>query len=241
MRIIRVSNYRKGFTLIELLVVIAIIAILAAILFPMFMSAKAKARDTTCLMNQKQIGLAVSQYLETWNERYPPSPGFGGVIRPTLPWLLRPYNKNKKIYFCPAAPMKSSGNFEDDKGPDGYWEYPNGDGTTDKGHYGVNIGLAGAARPYWGYWATQVPTTSDVVGASHVIFLSDARWVDLSGAHPQRIGKAAFRHKGGLMLLCADWHVVWVAGVDMVFQHYGLREDQETPRHVWRWDYKIGP
>ncbi|MFA0764650.1 MAG: hypothetical protein REDVDVYQ_002261, partial [Candidatus Fervidibacter sp.] len=62
---------RKGFTLIELLVVIAIIAILAAILFPVFSQARDKARQTTCLSNAKQVGLAVMQYQQDYNELYP--------------------------------------------------------------------------------------------------------------------------------------------------------------------------
>ena len=62
---------RKGFTLIELLVVIAIIAILAAILFPVFAQAREKARQTTCLSNMKQIGLGVMMYVQDYDEAYP--------------------------------------------------------------------------------------------------------------------------------------------------------------------------
>ncbi len=62
---------QSGFTLIELLVVIAIIALLAAILFPVFASAREKARSIACLSNQKQIGLAVTQYVQDYDERYP--------------------------------------------------------------------------------------------------------------------------------------------------------------------------
>lgn len=62
---------RKGFTLIELLVVIAIIAILAAILFPVFAKAREKARQITCVNNMKQIGLAMMQYVQDYDENYP--------------------------------------------------------------------------------------------------------------------------------------------------------------------------
>src|SRR5436853_6791160 len=64
---------RRGFTLIELLVVIAIIAILAAILFPVFAQARNQARKTTCLSNTKQLGLGVLMYLQDYDEVFPTS------------------------------------------------------------------------------------------------------------------------------------------------------------------------
>ncbi|HZP83477.1 MAG TPA: DUF1559 domain-containing protein [Chthonomonadaceae bacterium] len=67
---------KAGFTLIELLVVIAIIAILAAILFPVFAQARAKARHATCLSNMKQIGLGVLMYTQDWDEAGPPKRDF---------------------------------------------------------------------------------------------------------------------------------------------------------------------
>jgi prepilin-type N-terminal cleavage/methylation domain-containing protein len=66
----------RGFTLIELLVVIAIIAILAAILFPVFAKAREKARQTSCLSNLKQLSLAILQYTNDNNETYPPTGWF---------------------------------------------------------------------------------------------------------------------------------------------------------------------
>jgi prepilin-type N-terminal cleavage/methylation domain-containing protein len=67
------ATQRRGFTLIELLVVIAIIAILAAILFPVFAQAREKARETSCLNNMKQMGIALTAYLQDWDDTYPPN------------------------------------------------------------------------------------------------------------------------------------------------------------------------
>ncbi len=97
---------RRGFTLIELLVVIAIIAILAAILFPVFARAREKARQSSCLSNVKQLGLGLLMYAQDYDERmayyyryYPP----GSTV---LYWwgdLLQPYVKNYQILECPSG------------------------------------------------------------------------------------------------------------------------------------------
>ncbi len=101
---------RKGFTLIELLVVIAIIAILAAILFPVFAKAREKARQTSCLSNMKQIGLASMMYAQDYDERLPGSCGprtDWGV--PYVNYLqcghmqIYPYMNNLQIFVCPSA------------------------------------------------------------------------------------------------------------------------------------------
>jgi len=117
---------RAGFTLIELLVVIAIIAILAAILFPVFAQARDKARQTACLSNTKQIGLSFMQYIQDYDETFPPSRVNQGSGSPTgatfactgnalLPWnkLVAPYMKNEDILKCPADYTASA------NGPDG--------------------------------------------------------------------------------------------------------------------------
>jgi prepilin-type N-terminal cleavage/methylation domain-containing protein/prepilin-type processing-associated H-X9-DG protein len=86
------SAKRAGFTLIELLVVIAIIAILAAILFPVFAQAREKARQTTCLSNQKQLGLGFMQYTQDFDETLP-DPSIGQATAQGGPWdrLITPY------------------------------------------------------------------------------------------------------------------------------------------------------
>lgn len=98
---------RNGFTLIELLVVIAIIAILAAILFPVFAKAREKARQTSCLSNMKQLGLSMMMYSSDTDGKFP------GVYNDALGYpagriiwadCISPYAKNRQIFACPGGP-----------------------------------------------------------------------------------------------------------------------------------------
>jgi len=98
---------RRGFTLIELLVVIAIIAILAAILFPVFARAREKARQTSCLSNCKQLGLGMQMYAQDFDERMlihcPPWPEYDGVNHhPCWAGMIYPYVKNTQLFSCPT-------------------------------------------------------------------------------------------------------------------------------------------
>ena len=112
---------RRGFTLIELLVVIAIIAILAAILFPVFARAREKARQTSCLSNMKQLSLGMLMYAQDYDETFagmgngssttvPVIPGSSFCQHPTsgvyyYSWaaVIYPYVKNVQIYQCPST------------------------------------------------------------------------------------------------------------------------------------------
>ena len=93
----------KGFTLIELLVVIAIIAILAAILFPVFAKVREKARQASCMSNEKQLGLGFVQYVEDYDETFPIGTAnqfyCGGWAHPLVPYL-----KSSGIFLCPDDP-----------------------------------------------------------------------------------------------------------------------------------------
>src|SRR2546423_13337957 len=111
-----------AFTLIELLVVIAIIAILAAILFPVFARAREAARTSSCLSNTKQMALAIMQYIQDYDERFPTplynlssvDPQYGR--HPDNPWgpwsrfrvgwnhTIFPYVKNVQVFLCPSSP-----------------------------------------------------------------------------------------------------------------------------------------
>ena len=94
---------KQGFTLIELLVVIAIIAILAAILFPVFAQAREKARQASCMSNLKQLGLGEMQYTQDYDETTSGSYINTPAGRIYYPELIYPYTKNTQIAYCPDS------------------------------------------------------------------------------------------------------------------------------------------
>jgi len=98
---------KRGFTLIELLVVIAIIAILAAILFPVFAKAREAARKTTCLSNVKQIALGELMYVNDYDEVLPTSSSYGVVGEPI--YYAQPYIKNYSVMLCPDRNLPITG------------------------------------------------------------------------------------------------------------------------------------
>lgn len=137
-----------GFTLIELLVVIAIIAILAAILFPVFARARENARRPSCQSNLKQIGLGLAQYTQDYDEQYPfvyNGTSNGNVSGQSWKVVIQPYVKSTQLFTCPSAasPRDQASN----------------DGVTGRsyvtnyiGDYGTNTQAESKGKGFMGYY-----------------------------------------------------------------------------------------
>jgi prepilin-type N-terminal cleavage/methylation domain-containing protein/prepilin-type processing-associated H-X9-DG protein len=155
---------RAGFTLIELLVVIAIIAILAAILFPVFAKAREKARQTACISNLKQIGLAILAYTQDYDEKYPMVRAYPPGINKFYDWRMEvyPYVRNVQLFACLSNQysgqvywgdcVSESDSMENPYFPRSYaWATSNGDNPPSSGFsYGWHVGgppLAVIASP----------------------------------------------------------------------------------------------
>ncbi len=153
-----VTMNRRGFTLIELLVVIAIIAILAAILFPVFAKVREKARAIACLSNEKQMGLAYMQYIQDYDETYIFGSGSGSG------WAgrLYPYVKSTAVYVCP----------DDNQARPGWMTY--------KVSYAQNTNIA-ATLPFW-VWTnnngvfgnTGTATSASLISPSNTILIYES-------------------------------------------------------------------
>lgn len=141
---------KHGFTLIELLVVIAIIAILAAILFPVFARARENARRSSCASNMKQIGLGIMQYTQDYDERLP----FRCNPASNISWrtFIMPYVKSTQVFACPSNPHKTQNPTSDSAVPAGEKPFisyaananiiPNGSETTTTSLSGVQVATA---------------------------------------------------------------------------------------------------
>jgi len=191
----------RGFTLIELLVVIAIIAILAAILFPVFARAREKARQTTCLNNCKQMGLGALMYSQDYDERiipqYTSNTPDGPIIHHATVhyWcdLMYPYVKNTQIFRCPSKPE------------------------------GVGFGIVAYGCNGWIVRAaTSAFKLPQIVYPAETVMFADSGWTEANeggGAYSNSIcfqysswGPTTFvpqRHNGGANYTFCDGHAKW--------------------------------
>ncbi len=176
MNIVSSKSAKKGFTLIELLVVIAIIALLAAILFPVFARARENARKSSCQNQLKQIGLGILQYTQDYDETMPIS--FGGGGTDALQWTQRTYGyiKSQQIFQCPSD--SSKGNIP--------WGTNANPGFPAPFHssYGANYRVIGGG----GYGSSSPVASADIVRPATTVLLTDlgvncvaaAPWFDVN-------------------------------------------------------------
>jgi prepilin-type N-terminal cleavage/methylation domain-containing protein/prepilin-type processing-associated H-X9-DG protein len=211
---------RKGFTLIELLVVIAIIAILAAILFPVFARAREKARQTSCLSNAKQLGLAFMMYASDYDETMVPMyqringsyfqadpfisgsnfcyiSGYGYMWM--WPWLVHPYVKNVQSYYCPS----------DERNRD-----RDGDGDIDSsgGSYGVpedffNAAKTNADRPVFGLGYG--PRLADIESPANLLMLCERYAGNPAYVLNDQYYNGRDDHNDGANITFFDGHAKW--------------------------------
>ncbi len=199
---------RTGFTLIELLVVIAIIAILAAILFPVFAKAREKARQSSCLSNLKQIGLAAVMYAQDYDERFVFGHNYytdagGTEWLAWFPNLLEPYIKNRQIFVCPSH--KNSYTFEQ---PWGTMDYSYGyNGLPDPGADGQQLMAGGASS-----------ALAEIKVPAATIAFIDTNWIELDHGAPDYDqfdfmgtgdGSISKVHNQGYNATYCDGHAKW--------------------------------
>ncbi len=181
---------RRGFTLIELLVVIAIIAILAAILFPVFARAREKARQSSCLSNVKQLSLCLLMYTQDYDERLPRY--HWGPWNTSWRFQVVPYVKNEQIHKCPSHTTAGD--------PPSY------------GSYGLMHNLSGlslAAITRSGETALLIENGGDPAAG-------DYEWY--SGGGISSLALPVARHNGGLNVGFVDGHGKWLKFDDVY--HY---------------------
>jgi prepilin-type N-terminal cleavage/methylation domain-containing protein/prepilin-type processing-associated H-X9-DG protein len=229
----------SGFTLIELLVVIAIIAILAAILFPVFARARENARRASCQSNLKQIALGFAQYTQDYDGRYP----FGcintnadGSARSTEAWwqswmnydltwmgLLQPYMKSKEVFLCPSqSPRPTDPNSQNYTGYAYNTEFIGGCGTNPH-----------TLTPPVQETKIDVPSLTGVTLDSGLFY---ANWYQANNSNYLRVND---RHFDGVNVQFADGHVKWMKTDAALYKPASPSPDLASdPDPKWLWNLK---
>lgn len=180
----------SGFTLIELLVVIAIIAILASILFPVFGRARENARRTSCLSNGKQLGLAIMQYTQDYDERFPQGRSANNAQK--NPWnrTIYPYVKSVQVFVCPSKADNISQNGAQITNQTNYFspDLVNWDveGPSSPGAWGANSNvMRWADDPPTSYFSGGVSVASVPSAAGTTLLVETAYVATLTAANAQ--------------------------------------------------------
>ncbi|MHB8996622.1 MAG: DUF1559 family PulG-like putative transporter [Armatimonadota bacterium] len=207
---------RTGFTLIELLVVIAIIAILAAILFPVFAKAREKARQSSCLSNVKQLNLAVFQYAQDYDECLPFAQmdyvggavmALGNMTNATRPSHLMPYIKNSQVAICPSL-----------AGAVGYgW----GHNHQPYRSTASGVGVAPIAMAFYEYPAEQLLFMDSQNGATSYSWVYCPHLTNDNGN-----GYVGTRHNEGSNVAFLDGHAKWTS-------RSSLRSKDASGKRMW--------
>ncbi len=231
------TRWKKGFTLIELLVVIAIIAILAAILFPVFSRARENARKAACLSNLKQIGTALMMYAQDWDESLPVATTWCNRRDPVnnLQYYIRlqPYVKNWQVWACPSG-NGQAGNCQNGSIPHhavndmiaAGWAPPNfklsyGYSENIQNSYPENRQYANCSALDRSKLAN-IPEPAIAPVLADCSGLMNSGWrigyanVCAAGCNPDRRKDENARHSGGGNVVFADGHVKWFASQQCV-------------------------
>ncbi|MHB9035392.1 MAG: prepilin-type N-terminal cleavage/methylation domain-containing protein [Armatimonadota bacterium] len=211
------KNKRMGFTLIELLVVIAIIAILAAILFPVFVKAKAAALDTNCINNLKQYGMALTMYNSENAGRYPLWYSQQGGVGGGFMLVLQRYAKTKLLAKCPADFTPRS------KCPTSYWlnvylNYMSGTGgnvsppTESEVRYPKTtcFMMDGPPGAITASYINQSTLLHTLYGPPSLWGGSGFTWYSSNGGYEKWGKEAETRHGGAANVLFCDTHIAKV-------------------------------
>jgi prepilin-type N-terminal cleavage/methylation domain-containing protein/prepilin-type processing-associated H-X9-DG protein len=248
-----VSRRAQGFTLIELLVVIAIIAILAAILFPVFARARENARRASCQSNLKQIGLGIMQYTQDYDERFPIGRYNWTAGGNDLPWgtypknrvgwnhMIFPYVKSVQLFQCPSAPRATNAGdcWENGFCPTGQTQYAMNAMMTGGSGQGRSVSMAQLSFPALSIMAKD-GTPYGTAGADsydspnmgwNVDYTWDNNqdWSTEMGQVDSQGNKAALtRHLDGGNYLFSDGHVKWFSAAGMRPNQSGARLNRPT-------------